>query len=124
CMVDEGYLLSNSVARYNVHEGWGDYVVKNEDESVNLDESYSQISAKVGCNILAKDSDQDIVIWEFPATGDRQGKVLCIGTPYYDWHTTEGTWEWTENYFHNNVLDMTRNAINYLKPASETNSAE
>lgn len=124
CMVDAGYLLSNSVARYNVHEGWGDYVVKNGDVSVNLDQSYMQISEKVGCNLLAKDGDQDIVIWEFPATENRKGKVLCIGTPFYDWHTTEGTCEWKAGFFHNNVLDMTRNAINYLKPATETSSAE
>lgn len=123
CMVDGGYLLSNSVARYNVHEGWGDYVVKNSD-LVNFDESYKNISEKVGCNLLAKDGDKDIVIWEFPSKGDRQGKVLCIGTPLYDWHTTEGTWEWTANSYHNNVLDMTRNAIDYLKPASENASAE
>lgn len=123
CMVDKGYLLSNSVARYNVHEGWGDYVVKNSD-LVNFDESYKNISEKVGCNLLAKDGDKDIVIWEFPSKGDRQGKVLCIGTPLYDWHTTEGTWEWTANSYHNNVLDMTRNAIDYLKPASENASAE
>ena len=123
CMVDGGYLLSNSVARYNVHEGWGDYVVKNSD-LVNFDESYKNISEKVGCNLLAKDGDKDIVIWEFPSTETRKGKVLCIGTPLYDWHTTEGTWEWTANSYHNNVLDMTRNAIDYLKPASENASAE
>lgn len=122
CLVDSGYLLSNSVTRYNVHEGWGDYVVKNEDESVNIEKSYENLAATVGCNILAKDGDQDIVIWEFPSTETRKGKVLCIGTPLYDWHTTEGTWEWTENSYHNNVMKITENAINYLRPA--TPSAE
>lgn len=122
CLVDSGYLLSNSVNRYNVHEGWGDYVVKNEDQTVNFDASYIEIATKVGCNILAKDGDQDIVIWEFPSTETRKGKVLCIGTPLYDWHTTEGTWEWTENSYHNNVMKITENAINYLRPA--TTSAE
>lgn len=122
CLVDSGYLLSNSVNRYNVHEGWGDYVVKNEDESVNIEKSYENLAATVGCNILAKDGDQDIVIWEFPSTETRKGKVLCIGTPLYDWHTTEGTWEWTENSYHNNVMKITENAINYLRPA--TPSAE
>lgn len=123
-MVEAGYLLSNSVARYNVHDGWEDYAVKNGDNKVDFDQSYSKITTQVGCNLLAKDGDKDIVIWEFPSTETRKGKVLCIGTPLYDWHTTEGTWEWTANSYHNNVLDMTRNAIDYLKPASENASAE
>lgn len=124
CMVEAGYLLSNSVARYNVHDGWEDYAVKNGDNKVDFDQSYSKITTQVGCNLMAKDSDQDIVIWEFPATENRKGKVLCIGTPFYDWHSTEGTWEWKDGAFHNNVLDMTRNAINYLQPASVIASAE
>ena len=122
CLVDSGYLLSNSVNRYNVHEGWGDYVVKNDDQTVNFNASYIEIATKVGCNILAKDEVQDIVIWEFPSTETRKGKVLCIGTPLYDWHTTEGTWKWTKNSYHNNVMKITENAINYLRPA--TTSAE
>ena len=68
----------------------------------------------MGCELLAKDGDQNVVIWEFPETETRGG-VLCIGTPFYDWHTTEGTWAWTEGSFHNNVLNMTANAIEYLK---------
>ena len=95
-MVEAGYLLSNSVARYNVHDGWEDYAVKNGDNKVDFDQSYSKITTQVGCNLVAKDSDQDIVIWEFPATENRKGKVLCIGTPFYDWHSTEGTWEWKD----------------------------
>lgn len=122
CLVDDGYILSNSVNRYNVHDVWSDYVVKNEDESVNYDKSYENLAATVGCKILAKDGDQGIVIWEFQSTETRKGKVLCIGTPLYDWHTTEGTWEWTENKYHNNVMKITENAINYLRPA--TPSAE
>ena len=122
CLVDSGYLLSNSVTRYNVHEGWGDYVVKNEDQTVNFNASYIEIATKVGCKILAKDGDQDVVIWEFPSTETRKGKVLCIGTPFYDWHTTDGIWEWDENKYHNNVMKITENAINYLRSA--TPSAE
>ena len=122
CLVDSGYLLSNSVNRYNVHEGWGDYVVKNDDQTVNFNASYIEIATKVGCNILAKDGNQDVVIWEFPSTETRKGKVLCIGTPLYDWHTTDGTWKWTENKYHNNVMKITENAINYLRSA--TTSAE
>ena len=122
CLVDSGYLLSNSVTRYNVHEGWGDYVVKNEDQTVNIDASYANLETKVGCKILAKDGDQDVVIWEFPSTETRKGKVLCIGTPFYDWHTTDEIWEWDENKYHNNVMKITENAINYLRSA--TPSAE
>lgn len=116
-LLDSGYRHTHSTAKFNVHEYWSEYYQDN-------DNSYSKIKKDVGCEPVAKDGDQDIVIWEFPDTEDRKGKVLCIGTPLYDWHTTEGQWEWKGGSFHNNVLDMTSNAINYLKPASETASAE
>lgn len=113
-LVDGGYLLSNSTARFNVSEDWSEYHVKNEDGSLDVDASHNRIVETVGCELLAKDGDQNVVIWEFPETETRGG-VLCIGTPFYDWHTTEGTWAWTEGSFHNNVLNMTANAIEYLK---------
>ena len=100
------------------------YAYKDENGNVNYDASYQNITNAVGCNLLAKDADNDIVIWEFPEAETRIGKVLCIGSPFYDWHTTAGTWEWTADKRHNNVLDMTRNAINYLKPSTGTSSAE
>ena len=92
CLLDAGYLFSNATVKYS-----------------------SSAFPSSSCTMLAKDGDgNNAVIWEFPKDGDR-GAVICIGTPFYDWHTTYGNWVWGEGLYHNNVLDITRNAINYVK---------
>lgn len=100
---DEGYQFSNSTARYNMHESWSDF----------YDKDYDKFKTVTGANPLAKDGDQSIVIWEFEKATETRGHVLCIGTPLYDWYSPTGH-DGGEGY-HANILNLTRNAIDYLR---------
>ena len=99
---DAGYKLSNSTARYNRHEDWSDFYQKSAEE----------FKALTGATPLAKDGDQAIVIWEFEKATETRGHVICIGSPLYDWYSTDGH-DGGEGY-HSNILNLTKNAFSYL----------
>ena len=96
-----GYHITNSTAQYHIGTDWGGY------------DNYDAWTGRTGGKVLGVGGDGAIVAWEYPA-GNGKGGIICIGSGCYDWYsyTYEAGYE---EYFHQNIAIMTKNAFNYLQ---------
>ena len=97
---DAGYHITNSTSQYHIGTDWGGY------------DDYDVWTARTGARVLGCGGDGAIVAWEYPAR-DGRGGIICIGSGCYDWYSYTYEEGYTEK-FHQNIVIMTQNAINYL----------
>jgi len=97
---DAGYHITNSTAQYHIGTDWGGY------------DDHQAWSDRTGGVVLGVGGDGAVVAWEYPAA-DGKGRIICIGSGCYDWHSYMFEAGYTEQY-HKNIEIMTRNAFNYL----------